>query len=238
MPLPARTHRIHLIENDASQRERMLGALAEAGFDASGFSDAPAFYRSLVSRPCHMAVVSVDLPGEDGYAVARHLRAAGGMGVVLLTVRDGVDERIRSLRDADAYLSKPFEMRELIAVLTSLDRRLALSGHRGYELSGAGHATWSLMDSGWTLQSSLGLRIPLTRSERTFLEALVDQSGQVVSRESLAERMSGDGNVAEYDLHRLEALVSRLRRKAHELGAELPIRAVRGLGYLFVARTP
>ncbi|MGC3964674.1 MAG: response regulator transcription factor [Rhodocyclaceae bacterium] len=235
MPPALRNSRVHLIENDADLRHQTVSGLAELGFEVEGFPDAPAFYRGLIGMPCHIAVVNADLPGEDGYSVARHLRASGDIGIVLLTPRDDAEERIRSLRDADFFLPRPFELRELAAVLQSLDRRLSLKSPRGDGTPEIRHAIWSLIDSGWTLHSSLGTRVPLTHTESLFMQALTEVPGQVVMREDLAERLVGDGNVADYDLHRLEALVSRLRRKFNERGAELPVRAVRGVGYLFVS---
>ncbi|MFT4173093.1 MAG: response regulator transcription factor [Rhodocyclaceae bacterium] len=237
MPVVPRKPRVYVVDHDADLRAHTIGGLIDFGFEAEGFPDASAFYRALVRTPCHIALIDVGLPGEDGYTVARHLRGATGidMGIVLVTARDEVEDRIRGLRDADLHLTKPVDMRELAAALFSLDRRLSASTQGNGQGNGLRDALWSLIDSGWTLHSSVGHRVPLTHSERMFMLALAEAPGQIVSRETLAQVLSGDGAAADYDLHRLDALVSRLRRKFAEKGADLPVRAVRGVGYLFMS---
>jgi two-component system, OmpR family, response regulator PhoP len=239
VPMPAvpRKPRVYVVDHDADHCANTVAGLIELGLEVEGFPDAPAFYRALVRTPCHIAVIDVALPGEDGYTMARHLRGASGidMGIVLVTARDEVEERIRGLRDADLHLTKPVDPRELAAALFSLDRRLSASTQGNGQGASLRDAVWSLIDSGWTLYSSLGHRVPLTHSERTFMLTLADAPGQIVSRETLAQVLSGEEAAADYDLHRLDALVSRLRRKFAEKGADLPVRAVRGVGYLFMS---
>jgi two-component system, OmpR family, response regulator PhoP len=90
-----------------------------------------------------------------------------------------------------------------------------------------------LDDDGWTLAAPDGRRIALTTQERQFIGVLIAEGGRPVKRDALVLALGGDPY--DYDLHRLDTLVSRLRKKADALGLDLPLRAVRGVGYLFNA---
>ncbi len=124
--MPSRPLRVSLIEDDVDLREEMVYGLSEVGFDARGFHDGPEFYRAQVSAPCDVAVIDVGLPGEDGFTIAAHLRSSSSVGIVMLTARGALEDRLHGLQQgADAYLVKPVQLLELSAILQSLGRRLA-----------------------------------------------------------------------------------------------------------------
>ncbi|WP_306604053.1 response regulator transcription factor [Azonexus sp.] len=91
-------------------------------------------------------------------------------------------------------------------------------------------SSWRLSPDAWSFVDAAGNSMQLTAQERIFLKSLVDNACQAVSREDLV--VAFGENPYEYDYHRLDALVSRLRKKATDQGVELPVRAVRGVGYL------
>jgi DNA-binding response OmpR family regulator len=220
---------IYLVEDEADLREELVLSLGGMGFDVEGFGDATEFYRALVARRCDIAVIDVGLPGEDGFSVARHLQGAGGIGVVMLTARRAIDDRLRGLHDgADAYLVKPVDVRELAATLRAVARRL---GNNSVPLKPA--SGWELAEGGWVLRDPERRELSLTTAERAFLNCLFEHRGQAIKRDQLIGALGG--NTFDFDPHRLDSLASRLRRKAAEIGINLPLRSVRNTGYVFSA---
>lgn len=217
---------VYIVEDDFDLREELTLGLGDFGFKVRGFSCSREFYRGLLEAPCDIAILDLGLPDEDGLSVAAHLSEISNAGIVVLTGRRGLDERVRGLLGgADAYLVKPVDIRELAATLISVRRRIG-------DVSGAGTApvSWALAQDGWVLQMPSGQTVTLTPSERVLLQCLFEQSNTTVSREQLITAL---GHRSDYYLdHRLDMLVSRLRRKVNEAGFNLPLRAVRGVGLL------
>jgi len=220
---------IYLIEDEADLREELVFSLGAMGFEAQGFGDAAEFYRALVARRCDITVVDVGLPGEDGFSVARHVHSAGGIGVVMLTARRALEDRLQGLQEgADAYLVKPVDVRELAATLRAVARRLGNAGVAPKPAPG-----WQLAEGGWVLRDPERRELSLTTAERAFLNCLFENRGQPVTRDALIVALGG--NTFDFDPHRLDSLASRLRRKAQEVGINLPLRSVRNTGYVFSA---
>jgi two-component system, OmpR family, response regulator PhoP len=220
--------RVALVEDDTELRDAILApALTESGFDVAVFGNAAGLYRSLLHRSFDVVVLDVGLPDEDGFDVARYLRSLSSIGIVMLTGRATSPDRVRGLRHgADAYLTKPLDLDVLKATLHSLSRRLVVEDtHR------VAAGTWRLGDGDWNLLAPDDVCIDLTASERSILRTLFDAKGQPVPREALIGCLTAD--VYDFDPHRLEMLVHRLRRKV-SVGSRhpLPLRAVRGKGYV------
>jgi DNA-binding response OmpR family regulator len=215
-----------VVEDDPDLREEIVIGLGALGFDCIGVADAPSLYRQLVVRRPEIVVLDVGLPGEDGYSVAAHLRLTPHIGIVMLTARGTVEDRIRGLDGgADAYLIKPIALEELASTLRSLGRRLAVR---------VAHDTtpaWRLDAGGWVLLDPEGRSVVLTATERILVERLMGKPGEVVVRDDLMGALAEDS--PDYDPHRLDVLLSRLRRKMTDAGLEMPIHVVRGIGYMF-----
>lgn len=229
---------ICLVEDEADLREELAGALLDVGFGVRAFSASRELYAALLMAPCNIVILDIGLPGEDGFSIAARLHnlgIMGIMGIIMLSARVAIDDRVRSLQSgADVYLTKPVDLRELVAVVSSLARRLAAPAPaqavRPPDVSTSTTPTWSLSADSWAVLAPDNTSLPLTAQERAFLMRLWACAGQAVSREELAIALGGDPY--EYDFHRLDALVSRLRRKVIGLGFSLPLRAVRGTGYV------
>src|SRR5690606_23820747 len=129
---------------------------------------------------------------------------------------------------ADAYLAKPVEIDLLAATLHSLARRVQ-------HLQSAPVARdWRLDSNGWCLLSPAGDSIALTKGERRLLQPLFAAAGDVVARETLIAALTD--NVHDFDPHRVDSMIHRLRRKVvAACGAQLPLQAVHGEGYVFNA---
>lgn len=231
MAAAAEKLKVHVVEDETDLRDEIVEALSEAGFKVEGFPGSRELYASLLRSPCDIAILDVGLPGEDGFSIAAHLhRLDAAIGIIMLTAHAQTEDRVRALLGgADTYLTKPVDLRELVAAIHSLARRL-----KSRRVAAVGNATdWTLSDDGWTLTSPKKVAMHLSAQERLFLQCLYHRTGEAVSRDSLVEALGEDPY--DYDLHRLDTLVNRLRRKAANAGMTLPLRAVRGQGYVFTA---
>ncbi len=242
--------RVFLVEDTADLREEIVFGLGALGLDVSGFGDALSLYRALAVKDCDIVVIDVGLPGEDGFAIAEHLHRNPALGLVFLTARAALDDRLRGLGlGADAYLVKPIDVRELAATLRALERRLyarksaaqvadstaALAAVGGAQLTPTSTPKrWTLASGDWALQNPQGVELSITDTERRFLKVMIDAFGHVVEREVLiAAFAQGDHD---YDPHRLDAVISRLRKRTEQAGlGNLPLQSVRGTGYVFTA---
>ncbi len=224
---------VALLEDDVLLRERVLTpGLAGFGFAVTGMDSAAALHVHLAGNRYDIAVLDVGLPDADGFAVARELRDAfPHIGIVMLTGRGETLDRVRGLSlGADAYLSKPVEVELLAATLHSVLRRLRGVTHAPPVLPAA-RGSWQLDPGGWCLLSPAGSTVALTRTERRVVERLTAASGQLVTRDQLVAALTD--NVYDFDPHRLDSLIYRLRRKvANICGEPLPLNAVHGEGYV------
>lgn len=236
-PYPALA-RVVVVEDDADLREKILvPGLTDFGFETSGVESAEALYRHILGNAFDLVVLDVGLPNEDGFSAAGHLRSALGMsvGIVMLTGRAEGADRVRGLDGgADAYLAKPLEMEVLAATLHSLLRRMKAVGGTGEMTAVPAVPEWRLESDGWCIRSPKGASVALTLAERRILGCLSGSAGEPVGREALISELTEDA--ASFDPHRLEMIVHRLRRKVEDRSGEiLPLRAVRGTGYVFFA---
>jgi two-component system, OmpR family, response regulator PhoP len=233
-PGAANRARIAVLEDDdALRNDILLPGLAARGFEAEGFARPGELYRRMLVAPFDAVLLDVGLPGEDGLSVARHLRTISSIGIAVLSGRGDPQERIRGLREAvDVWLSKPVDVAIVAASLASLVRRVRMAAPAP---SGGISAGWRLEAGGWRLHAPSGRAVELSRSERCVLQQLFAAGGEPVSRDALIVELGE--SLTTFDAHRLEMLVHRMRRKvAGETGAELPLRAVRNLGYVLLAR--
>jgi DNA-binding response OmpR family regulator len=229
---------IGLLEDDADFREELKLGLGGYGFRVNfACGSAADFYRHMESQPCDVVILDANVQGsEDGFSVATRLRALHPVGIVMLTGRGALEDRVRGLEGgADIYITKPVDLLELSSVIRSLARRMRLSRNPAQQPAAErGSQNWSLQDGGWILVSPDGGSLHLSAQERLFLNALLEASGNVVSRQALSELFS-PVNPSEFELRRIDVLVSRLRAKAQSSGMKLPVLSVRGQGYVFAA---
>ncbi|HEY4293197.1 response regulator transcription factor [Luteibacter sp.] len=225
--------RIALLEDDIELRDQiLLPGLADFGFDVHGFGRAAELYAAMLGNSFDIVVLDVGLPDEDGFSVTRRLRGLSPIGIVMLTGRDGVPDRVRGLSEgADAYLSKPVQAELLAATLRSLQRRLHMQAGGSSPSLPAGQ--WSLDAGGWCLIAPGGVMVALTQAERRVIGLLLEKPAEPVSRELIIAALTA--NVHDFDPHRLETIVHRLRKKVSDgTGEALPVRAVHGVGYVMI----
>ncbi|WP_173985147.1 response regulator transcription factor [Magnetospirillum sp. SS-4] len=184
-----------------------------------------------------LLVLDINLPGEDGFSIASRLRSKSKVGIVMLTARGQLDDRVLGLTaGADAYLVKPVQFRELEAVIHSLVRRMRdAQPDDKAEPREENHRTWGFDAASWSLITPAGRQVPLTNAEYRVLQTLTQEPGASVSREDIAAALGKP--VGGYDDRSIDAVMARLRRKVQTATGEvLPIRAVRSVGYVFAAQ--
>jgi len=216
--------RIVLVEDNAMLARALVQALGDQGHGVDWLSEGGDAAQYLRTEPPDLAILDLNLPGRDGLEILRELRAAGSaLPVLALTARDGPGERVTGLdAGADDYLTKPFDMAELLARVRALGRR---AGQLRPSVESFGALRFDR--AARALAGPEG-EIALSRRELALFEALFDQAGRVAGKDSLAARLYGTG--ADVEDNAVELLVSRLRRKLAGSGVE--IRTLRGLGYL------
>jgi two-component system response regulator PhoP len=218
-----------VVEDDPDFRDGVLmPVLAYAGFDVLGMGSALELYRAMVAEQFDLVLLDVGLPDEDGFSIAAHLRGMSpSIGIVMLTAHGSSGDRVQGLQaGADAYLCKPVDMKEVVATLLNLARRIAAPSD-----SPKTRANWRLDKSGWRIFSPRGVEVAMSSAERQVITKLADSVGVPVTREELIACLTGD--VHDFDPHRLDLLIYRLKKKCLKLaGQDLPLKAVRGTGYV------
>ncbi len=216
-------------------RDQILAPnLRRFGFDVVAIGHPAELDGIFIQRRPDIVVLDVGLPERDGFSVSRELRATqGGIGIVMLTGRGDSANRVRGLGEgADAYLAKPVDIDVLGATLHSLARRLRMQQMIPPAITPV-RREWSLDNGGWALRSPKGNTVALTKTESRLLSALMLLPNNVVPREDLIGLLTD--NVFEFDPHRLDSIIHRLRRKVRDaLGEPLPLNAVHGEGYVIV----
>jgi two-component system torCAD operon response regulator TorR len=209
-----------VVEDEPVTRTLLAAYLEREGFRISQAADGPAMRRAL---PADLVLLDVDLPGEDGFHLARELRARSDVGIIFLTrMADAVD-RITGLElGADDYVVKPPDMRELMARVKNLLRRTSVLAEDLPRFQ-----AWALDRGRQRLLSPSGESVPLTLGELHIISALVDAGGRIVPRNELVAAVGGGGKRS------LDVLINRLRRKLGEGGNVVPtlILTVHGVGY-------
>ncbi|MEV1293266.1 response regulator transcription factor [Pseudonocardia sp. NPDC049635] len=214
--------RILLAEDEPRIASFVKKGLGTAGFEVTVVPDGPGVHDHVVGGGFDLMVLDIGLPGLDGFAVLRRVRAAGcTTPVIILTARDSVGDTVAGLTGgADDYMAKPFHFEELLARV-----RLRLAGSRpapGPEVLAAGGLELDPRTRHVTLH---GRTIGLSAREFALAEAFLRHPGQVLSRDQLLRLVWGGEPGSGSNV--VEVYVRYLRRK---LGADRIV-TVRGTGY-------
>ena len=218
-------HHLLVVDDDARLRELLRRYLVDNGFRVTTAADAAEARARLASMDFDLLVLDVMMPGEDGLALTRALRATSRVPILLLTAMAEPEHRINGLeRGADDYLGKPFEPRELVLRIRNILQRVPAPPETP--------AAVAFGEFRFDLGRSELLRrdrpVHLTAAEAALLRVLALKAGEPVSRETLSEQAQFSGNVRTVDVQ-----VTRLRRKI-EKDPKFPryLQTVRGTGYV------
>jgi two-component system torCAD operon response regulator TorR len=230
-PESAGRERLIVVEDDPVTRAMIAGYFTDNNFEvveAKGCADC----RAALKTRADLVFIDVQLPDGDGFELAKEVQTLSNAGIIFVTRRDTEVDRILGLEVAgDHYVTKPINLRDLLARARSLLRR------RSIERDAASAATTTtIVFGGWMIDlvrrelSSLdGTLIHLTRAEFDLLAALVGADGRPLSREYLIEVVSN--RQSDVDVRTVDALIARLRRKLVG-GSDHPVIAtVTGIGY-------
>ncbi|KAA0594193.1 response regulator transcription factor [Azospirillum lipoferum] len=238
-----------MVEDEADLRDDLVEYLDRCGFEVLGASRGAELDRLLEAGPADVIVLDINLPDEDGFSVARRVRASSSAAIIMLTARSGLIDRVIGLElGADVYLVKPVDFREVEAQVKALMRRMqkAAAPSPAAEPAPASpcaaapadarvdsRKAWMFDDIEWRIQPPTGSAVPLTATEYKFLSLLVTAPGEAVSRQDISIALTG----RDWDPYSrsIDSLVRRLRIKVEERsGCALPVQAVHGVGYAFV----
>src|SRR5437868_6767088 len=209
--------------------------LTGEGYRVSIAHEGSGMRRVLGQSHVDLVILDLMLPGEDGLTLARELRSESGIGIIILTGRSETVDRIIGLEmGADDYLPKPFHLRELLARVKSVLRRVQTrtSESQPGVRTHARFAAWSLDLSSRELVSPGGEEVRLTTGEFDLLSAFVNNANQVLSRDRLLD-LARNREAGPFD-RTIDVQVGRLRRKLED-DPQNPslIKTVRGSGYIF-----
>src|ERR1700758_2663227 len=214
--------RVLIVEDEPLMAEAIRDGLRLAAIAADGAADGDSALRLLGLNAYDIAVLDRDIPGPSGDELARCIVASGsGMPILMLTAADRLDDKATGFGlGADDYLTKPFELQELVLRLRALDRRRAYNRPPVREIAGL------RLDPFRRELYRDGRHVALTRKQFAVLEVLVTAEGGVVSAEELLRR-AWDQNADPFT-NAVRMTVSALRKR---LGEPPIIATVPGAGY-------
>ena len=217
-----------LVDDDRRIRDLLSRFLASEGYRVTTAKSAADARAKLNGLHFDLLILDVMMPGETGFELARSIRAASAVPIVMLTARHEAESRIEGLQiGADDYVAKPFEPRELVLRIANILKRAAPAAAPAVESVAFGPYVYHLERG----ELREGERIVhLTDREREMLRILAATPGETVPRGALT---GGDGSVNE---RAVDVQINRLRRKIERDPAKpLFLQAVRGVGYRPVA---
>lgn len=220
--------RVLLVEDDPRIASDVTRALNASGYVVETVGNGDQAWFRADTEDYAAIILDLGLPGMDGLAVLRRLRANGRRTpVLILTARGSWAERVDGIdAGADDYLAKPFRMEEMLARLRAIIRR---SGGHASSLISAGDVT---LDERQMKVSVRGVPVSLSPLEYRIVAYLLLHRGRVVSQHELEENVYGQAE--DHESNALEVLIGRVRKK---LGAGL-IETRRGFGYLIAEPPP
>ena len=235
--------RILIVEDDSHVREMLAEYLRAHGYEVALAEQGTAMREAVEKTLPDVVLLDVNLPGEDGFTLARFLRERYDVGIIMVTAATDVADRVAGLEvGADDYVPKPFDLRELRARVKSVIRRMQARPQSAPAAEGPGAAVASsrvrigacaLDLASHQLFASDGTELPLTSMEFALLKVFLERPNQVLNRDQLLT-LTRNREWEPFD-RSIDVRIARLRRKVeHDPEHPRAIRTVRGEGYMFV----
>ncbi len=235
---------IAVVDDEADITQLLGNYLQSQGYRVTPLASGHALMALMPVDPPVLVLLDLGLPGEDGFSIARQLREHWHCGLVIVTGRgDAIDKVVGLEVGADDYVTKPFDLRELLARIKAVLRRIAPPEPVAVATAAAGPAAaprqvlrfagWALDTAARRLDNPQGEEVALTTGEFDLLSTFAHHPGRVLSRDFLLERTRGR-EAGPFD-RTIDVLVGRLRKKL-EVDTDDPqiIKSVRGAGYILI----
>ena len=237
--------KILIVEDDRAVFRLLQSYLEREGYSVVNAETVASMRRLIESTQIGLVLLDVGLPDEDGWSALKWLRARSDVPIIMLTGKGEMTDKVVGLElGADDYLAKPFELRELLARIRTIQRRTekAAAAQAVAAPAAESAAAGKIAFAGWVLdlashlvKSEAGETLHLTQAEFRILTLLAKNPGVAVPRDDLMSAAAGrdwDPLDRSVDVH-----ISNLRKKL-DLDPGLPslIRTVRGAGYMFVPK--
>ena len=237
-----KTH-ILVVDDDQRVRAMLRRYLTEEGFAVSEAADGAGMRGILEKHPADLVLLDLVMPGEDGLTLARYIRQRSKTPVIMLTGKGDLIDRVAGLEaGADDYIAKPFHLREVLARIRTVLRRVepaSATAEAPVAATAAKTAGDVLAFQGWRLdmlkrelRSADGKPVSLTTGEYELLCAFARSANRVLNRDQLMDLVKGRAWAV--NDRAIDAQVVRLRKKI-ERDPKQPelIKTVRGAGYIF-----
>ena len=244
------TPHLLVVEDDPASRALLVSYFVTEGYRVSEADRGEGLLDRLAADPAEVVLLDIKLPGTDGLTLTRQLRAHSEIGIILVTGKGDAVDRIVGLElGADAYVTKPFNPRELLAQVKTLLRRILAGRTAAGTVSPPAPAVvepppveegvhyfagWRLDRRAEELTSPHGEPVRLTKDEFHLLAAFVQSPRRVLNRDYLLDQIRHrDWTPSD---RTIDVLVGRLRRKLHDDPVEPTfILTIHGRGYRFAA---
>ena len=227
--------KILVVDDDPELRQLLATYMRRNDYDVLLLPDTRQLDAYIERHQPHLLVLDLMLPGEDGLAACRRLRARGeSLPVIMLTARDEPIDRVLGLEmGADDYVGKPFDPRELVARIEAVLRRGRQAAGAPVAQGGVVHFGDCALDRASRQLTRAGKSVPLSSGEFALLNALIDRANRPMKRERLLELTRGDGSESfdraiDVQIHRLRRLIEADPARPRYL------QTVWGVGYVFV----
>jgi two-component system, OmpR family, response regulator len=232
---------ILIVDDEAEVRRLLEAGLKAEGYAVSEAADGAGLLAVLDRKPVDLITLDVRLGGEDGFNLAREVRARNNVPIIMISGKGDMIDRVVGLElGADDYIAKPFHMREVLARVRAVLRRYEVKGSEAARASPAEKSRrfefegWVLDAGRRALTSPEGKDCELTTAEFNLLLLLVERPGRVLSRDELMDLLKGhDWTPLDRSI---DGLVARLRKKIERGEVPQLLKTVRGVGYVFTAQ--
>jgi two-component system, OmpR family, response regulator len=242
-----------LVVDDEPELRRVLAEyLTKHGFLVRTAADGAELDALLAEEAADLLILDINMPGEDGISIARRIRAGSATPILMLTAADAVVDRVVGLEiGADDYMTKPFDLRELLARIRAVLRRTQRAGTRPSAAALPSPAPFPPavpgrnvrigrvvldLDARCLIQDD-GEPIELTAMEFDLLHVFAQNPNRVLTRDRLLDLAHNRGTEP-FD-RSIDIRIARIRRKVeHDPAKPQAIRTMRGSGYMFVPNRP
>lgn len=237
--MPQSSGQILIVDDEAPVRKLLRKCLEKEGFQIHEAANGAEMHAAIESHSIDLVTLDISLDGEDGLDLARELRANSQVPIIMVSGRGELIDTVVGLEvGADDYISKPFQLREVVARVRAVLRRYQATSAQNNTPDKNNHrycfSNWTLDKSTRELFDADGLPVPITSGEFDLLLLFVNAPRRVLSRDQIMDSLRGNEWLP--NDRTIDNQVARLRKKLQEpAGNTSLIKTVRGTGYLFTA---